>query len=180
LQRAWAALDVPQCGYCQSGQILAAAAVVRKTPRPTDADIDAHLPGMDAERLMWLRAIMTPANSDAPACADGLSATYCGHTIDVNVRRRLSHVCLDTGAFLRYTHNRKEYGLTLIEHATGGVRTYLLQKARYVESRPDLRQVLVVPGARDSIQETCPSSGCGATARRIQRSRPCCASTRAR
>jgi alpha-1,6-mannosyltransferase len=36
---------------------------------------------------------------------------------------------------------------------TGGVRTYLLQKARYVESRPDLRQVLVVPGAADSIQE---------------------------
>ena len=37
---------------------------------------------------------------------------------------------------------------------TGGVRTYLLQKARYVEQRPDLRQVLVVPGAQDSIQET--------------------------
>ena len=37
---------------------------------------------------------------------------------------------------------------------TGGVRTYLLQKARYVEARPELRQVLVVPGARDSIQET--------------------------
>jgi alpha-1,6-mannosyltransferase len=36
---------------------------------------------------------------------------------------------------------------------TGGVRTYLLQKARYVETRPDLRQVLVVPGARDSIHE---------------------------
>lgn len=37
---------------------------------------------------------------------------------------------------------------------TGGVRTYLLQKARYVENRPELRQVLVVPGAHDSIQET--------------------------
>jgi alpha-1,6-mannosyltransferase len=37
---------------------------------------------------------------------------------------------------------------------TGGVRTYLLQKARYVETRPDLRQVLVVPGARDAIHET--------------------------
>jgi alpha-1,6-mannosyltransferase len=37
---------------------------------------------------------------------------------------------------------------------TGGVRTYLLQKARYVEQRPELRQVLVVPGARDSIQES--------------------------
>ena len=40
VQRAWAALDVPQCGYCQSGQIMAAAALLRKTPRPTDQDID--------------------------------------------------------------------------------------------------------------------------------------------
>jgi isoquinoline 1-oxidoreductase alpha subunit len=37
---AWVALDVPQCGYCQSGQILAAAALLRKKPKPTDADID--------------------------------------------------------------------------------------------------------------------------------------------
>ena len=43
VQRAWAALDVPQCGYCQSGQIMAAAALLRKTPRPTDADIDAAM-----------------------------------------------------------------------------------------------------------------------------------------
>jgi isoquinoline 1-oxidoreductase alpha subunit len=40
VQKAWAALDVPQCGYCQSGQIMAAAALLRKTPKPTDADID--------------------------------------------------------------------------------------------------------------------------------------------
>ena len=40
VQRAWAALDVPQCGYCQSGQIMAAAALLKKNPRPTDADID--------------------------------------------------------------------------------------------------------------------------------------------
>jgi len=40
VQRAWAALDVPQCGYCQSGQIMAAAALLRKTPKPTDQDID--------------------------------------------------------------------------------------------------------------------------------------------
>src|ERR1700704_2233934 len=40
VQKAWAALDVPQCGYCQSGQIMAAAALLRKKPRPTDADID--------------------------------------------------------------------------------------------------------------------------------------------
>jgi isoquinoline 1-oxidoreductase subunit alpha len=40
VQRAWAELDVPQCGYCQSGQIMAAAALLRKKPRPTDKDID--------------------------------------------------------------------------------------------------------------------------------------------
>ena len=40
VQKAWAALDVPQCGYCQSGQIMAAAALLRKNPHPTDRDID--------------------------------------------------------------------------------------------------------------------------------------------
>ena len=43
VQKAWAALDVPQCGYCQSGQIMAAAALLKKTPRPTDKDIDAAM-----------------------------------------------------------------------------------------------------------------------------------------
>jgi isoquinoline 1-oxidoreductase subunit alpha len=40
VQKAWAAVDVPQCGYCQSGQIMAAAALLKKTPKPTDKDID--------------------------------------------------------------------------------------------------------------------------------------------
>ena len=40
VQKAWAAIDVPQCGYCQSGQIMAAAALLRKTPKPSDKDID--------------------------------------------------------------------------------------------------------------------------------------------
>ena len=40
VQRAWAAVDVPQCGYCQSGQIMAAAALLAKNSKPTDADID--------------------------------------------------------------------------------------------------------------------------------------------
>ena len=40
VQKAWAELDVPQCGYCQSGQIMAAAALLKKNPRPTDQDID--------------------------------------------------------------------------------------------------------------------------------------------
>lgn len=43
VQRAWMDLDVPQCGYCQAGQIMAAAALLRKNPKPTDADIDAAM-----------------------------------------------------------------------------------------------------------------------------------------
>ena len=43
VQRAWIAEDVPQCGYCQSGQIMAAAALLAKTPNPSDADIDAAM-----------------------------------------------------------------------------------------------------------------------------------------
>ena len=43
VQQAWSQLDVPQCGYCQSGQIMAAAALLAKTPRPTDADIDTAM-----------------------------------------------------------------------------------------------------------------------------------------
>jgi isoquinoline 1-oxidoreductase subunit alpha len=45
LQRAWIAEDVPQCGYCQSGQIMSAAALLRRIPRPTDTDIDHAMRG---------------------------------------------------------------------------------------------------------------------------------------
>jgi isoquinoline 1-oxidoreductase alpha subunit len=43
VQQAWLAEDVPQCGYCQSGQIMAVAAFLKQTPKPTDADIDANI-----------------------------------------------------------------------------------------------------------------------------------------
>ncbi len=43
VQVAWQALDVPQCGYCQSGQLMAAAAFLKQNPRPTDADIDSGI-----------------------------------------------------------------------------------------------------------------------------------------
>jgi len=45
LQEAWQALNVPQCGYCQAGQIMSAAALLAATPAPTDADIDAAMSG---------------------------------------------------------------------------------------------------------------------------------------
>lgn len=45
LQAAWVALDVAQCGYCQAGQLMSAAALLRETPKPGDADIDAAMGG---------------------------------------------------------------------------------------------------------------------------------------
>ena len=45
LQRAWIAEDVPQCGYCQSGQIMSAAVLLRENPNPSDADIDDAMSG---------------------------------------------------------------------------------------------------------------------------------------
>ena len=45
LKAAWADVDVVQCGYCQSGQLMAAAALLKQNPKPTDADIDAAMSG---------------------------------------------------------------------------------------------------------------------------------------
>lgn len=46
LQRAWMELDVPQCGYCQAGQIMTASALLTQTPNPTDAQIDTAMNGI--------------------------------------------------------------------------------------------------------------------------------------
>ena len=45
IRTAWVELEVPQCGYCQSGQILSATTLLRDTPKPTDDDIDAAMDG---------------------------------------------------------------------------------------------------------------------------------------
>ena len=45
VQKAWMELDVPQCGYCQSGQIMSATALLERNPNPTDADIDSAMAG---------------------------------------------------------------------------------------------------------------------------------------
>ena len=45
LQQAWQELDVPQCGYCQAGQIMTAAALLKSNPRPSDAEIDGAMAG---------------------------------------------------------------------------------------------------------------------------------------
>jgi isoquinoline 1-oxidoreductase subunit alpha len=45
VQKAWCELDVPQCGYCQSGQIMTAAALLKSNPHPSDEDIDGAMSG---------------------------------------------------------------------------------------------------------------------------------------
>ncbi len=55
LQKAWIEVDAPQCGYCQSGQIMSAAALLAKTPRPTDAQIDEAMSGNACRCGTYLR-----------------------------------------------------------------------------------------------------------------------------
>jgi isoquinoline 1-oxidoreductase subunit alpha len=55
LQRAWEDLDVPQCGYCQAGQLMSAAALLAKTPKPTDAQIDTAMNGNLCRCATYLR-----------------------------------------------------------------------------------------------------------------------------
>jgi isoquinoline 1-oxidoreductase alpha subunit len=55
LQRAWRELDVPQCGYCQAGQIMAAAALLKRNPKPTDADIDTAMSGNICRCATYMR-----------------------------------------------------------------------------------------------------------------------------
>ena len=55
LQQAWQELDVPQCGYCQAGQIMTAAALLKATPHPTDAQIDEAMAGNLCRCATYLR-----------------------------------------------------------------------------------------------------------------------------
>jgi isoquinoline 1-oxidoreductase subunit alpha len=76
LQAAWVKHDVPQCGYCQSGQIMSAVALLSTTPKPTDADIDGAMDGNICRCGTYQRikaaikdAAATPATPAAPAQA---------------------------------------------------------------------------------------------------------------
>ncbi|HYA97190.1 MAG TPA: (2Fe-2S)-binding protein [Methylomirabilota bacterium] len=70
VQRAWIEEDVPQCGYCQSGQIMSAAALLTKKPHPTDSDIDEAMSGNICRCGTYLRirkAIHRAASAATPA-----------------------------------------------------------------------------------------------------------------
>jgi len=73
VQVAWEQLDVPQCGYCQSGQILAASALLSHTPHPTDAQIDSAMNGNLCRCGTYLR-IRQAIHQAASAGASGAAA----------------------------------------------------------------------------------------------------------
>jgi aerobic-type carbon monoxide dehydrogenase small subunit (CoxS/CutS family) len=83
VQRAWLANDVPQCGYCQAGQIMSAAALLTRTPNPNDAQIDAAMSGNICRCGTYLRirksikdaAALRRADATPPAVADDAPAT---------------------------------------------------------------------------------------------------------
>ncbi|HLK24631.1 MAG TPA: (2Fe-2S)-binding protein [Caulobacteraceae bacterium] len=74
VQAAWLALDVPQCGYCQGGQIMAATALLKATPKPTDADIDAAMQGNLCRCATYVRIRAAIKTAAGMAAADGRRA----------------------------------------------------------------------------------------------------------
>src|SRR5258708_33846912 len=71
IQQAWIDLEVPQCGYCQSGQIMSAAALLAAKPNPTDGDIDAAMSGNTCRCGTYLRirdGLKPPPTGQTKAC----------------------------------------------------------------------------------------------------------------
>jgi isoquinoline 1-oxidoreductase subunit alpha len=80
VQKAWAAVDVPQCGYCQSGQIMAAASLLKNNPTPTDKDIDDAMTNIcrcgTYQRIR--AAIHLAAGNKKMAAANGYTGEFTG------------------------------------------------------------------------------------------------------
>ncbi len=81
VQKAWVALDVPQCGFCQSGMIMAASALLKTKPNPTDADIDAAMTNIcrcgTYNRIR--AAIKSAAKGGAPTKAEANDIIHVAH-----------------------------------------------------------------------------------------------------
>jgi isoquinoline 1-oxidoreductase alpha subunit len=73
VQAAWVSLNVPQCGYCQSGQIMSAAALLAGNPRPSDADIDSAMAGNICRCATYVR-IRSAIHQAAETVAAGAAA----------------------------------------------------------------------------------------------------------
>src|SRR6185295_888486 len=102
LQTAWVAEQVPQCGYCQSGQLMSAAALLARKPKPTDADIDAAMNGNICRCATYLRirqaihfAATLPANA---ASSTGRGKRQVFNTQRTRISRRTSRRNADCSA----------------------------------------------------------------------------------
>jgi isoquinoline 1-oxidoreductase subunit alpha len=71
VQEAWLALDVPQCGYCQGGQIMSATALLKTTPKPNDGDIDAAMAGNICRCATYVRIRAAIKQAAGLPTADG-------------------------------------------------------------------------------------------------------------
>ena len=78
LQLAWQEIDVPQCGYCQAGQIMSAAALLKRTPKPSDPEIDAAMSGNICRCATYVRirraihkAAAAPVQTGSPRPGEG-------------------------------------------------------------------------------------------------------------
>jgi isoquinoline 1-oxidoreductase alpha subunit len=78
VQQAWIEIDVPQCGYCQGGQMMSAAALLAKTPKPTDKDIDTAMNGNVCRCGTYLRIRQAIHRAAAIAQNKGKSTTQTG------------------------------------------------------------------------------------------------------
>jgi isoquinoline 1-oxidoreductase subunit alpha len=79
VQKAWVALDVPQCGFCQSGMIMAASALLKQKPKATDADIDAAITNIcRCGTYNRVRAAIKVAAGKADAKSAGLAIEHVG------------------------------------------------------------------------------------------------------
>jgi isoquinoline 1-oxidoreductase alpha subunit len=80
VQRAWETVDVPQCGYCQAGQIMAAAALLTRWPNPTDAQIDTAMNGNICRCGTYLRIREAIHKAAATAATDGGAGNRSGRS----------------------------------------------------------------------------------------------------
>jgi isoquinoline 1-oxidoreductase alpha subunit len=84
VQRAWEAIDVPQCGYCQAGQIMSAAALLARNANPSDADIDSAMNGNICRCGTYNRIREAIHKAAATAATDGGAASRTGRSGDGN------------------------------------------------------------------------------------------------
>ena len=78
LQKAWEEIDVPQCGYCQAGQIMSAAALLARNPKPTDADIDTAMNGNLCRCATYLRIRQAIHKAAGTTATEGSGAERSG------------------------------------------------------------------------------------------------------